>query len=245
MKLNVIGLGPGDIEYLAPKARKALEESDIITGYTVYIDLVRSFFSEKVYVDSPMRMETARCKAAVLEALRGKTVSLICSGDAGIYGMAGLVYEILDEYGNPELEIEIIPGITAANGGAAVLGAPIGHDFAVISLSDLLTPREVIAKRLEAAGMGDFAICLYNPSSKKRGDMLRWACDILLPYRDAKTVCGCVRNIARDGQTAEIMTLAALRDYKADMFTTVYIGNSQTREVNGKMVTPRGYDISK
>ena len=175
------------------------------------------------------------------EAEKGQDVAMICSGDAGVYGMAGLIFEIGKEY--PSIQIEVVPGITAASGGAAVLGAPLMHDFAVISLSDLLTPWETIEKRLHAAGMADFVICLYNPSSKKRADYLQKACDILLQYREVGNICGYVKNIGREGESYQILSLKELRDTKVDMFTTVFIGNSRTMELNGRMVTPRGYKL--
>ena len=176
---------------------------------------------------------------ALEQAKNGQNVAMVCSGDAGIYGMAGLMYELKAEY--PEVELKIIPGITAANGGAAVLGAPLMHDFAVISLSDLLTPWEKIEKRLRAAAEADFVICLYNPSSKKRKDYLEKACQILLEFKRADTVCGIVKNIGRDGEAKKILTLEELKQTEVDMFTTVYIGNEQTKNLDGYMVTPRGY----
>ena len=173
------------------------------------------------------------------EAMKGKVVSMICSGDAGVYGMAGLMYEVGVNY--PQVELEIIPGVTAATGGAAVLGAPLIHDFCLISLSDLLTPWEKIQARLLAAAQADFVVCLYNPSSKKRHDYLQKACDLMLQYKSEDTVCGIVSYIGRDGETQKVMSLKELRDTQVDMFTTVWVGNSQTKEINGKMVTPRGY----
>ena len=164
---------------------------------------------------------------------------MVCSGDAGVYGMAGLMYQIGQEY--PNVEIEVVPGVTAALSGGAVLGAPLMHDFAVISLSDLLTPWEKIEKRLLMAAKADLVICLYNPSSRKRADYLQRACELMMQHKAPETVCGIVRNIGRDGESAEIMSLAELRNKKVDMFTTVYIGNQETIELNGKMVTPRGY----
>ncbi len=240
MKLYVIGIGPGGADQMTPRARQAMENSDIIAGYTTYIDLVRPLIGDKEILQTPMKKEIERCNLARDAALSGKTVSMICSGDAGVYGMAGLMYQVCEQY--PEIDIEVIPGITAACGGAAVLGAPLIHDFAVISLSDLLTPWETIAKRLDLASQADFCICLYNPSSHKRADYLQKACDIMLKSKSPETPCGTVRNIGRDGEQGEIYTLVQLRDTKVDMFTTVFIGNSQTRVIHGKLVTPRGYE---
>lgn len=240
MKLYVIGIGPGGTDQMTPRALTAMEQSDMIAGYTTYIDLVRPLIGDKEILQTPMKQEMDRCIRARDAALSGKTVSMICSGDAGVYGMAGLMHEVSAEY--PELEIEVIPGITAACGGAAVLGAPLIHDFAVISLSDLLTPWEKIEKRLDLVAQADFCICLYNPSSRKRADYLQKACDIMLNSKSPETPCGIVRNIGRDGEQGEIYTLAQLRDVQVDMFTTVFIGNSQTRVIHGKLVTPRGYE---
>ncbi len=239
MKVTVIGLGPGGGADLTGRARAALEGCDLIVGYTAYIELVRPDFPEKEVLSTGMRREVDRCRAAVEAALTGKNVAVVCSGDSGVYGMAGLIYEVAQEY--DPIEIEVVPGITAACGGAAVLGAPLTHDFAVISLSDLLTPWEKIERRLTAAAQADFVICLYNPSSKNRPDYLQRACDILLRDKDPDTVCGYVRNIGREGETAVMCPLSRLRDTQVDMFTTVFIGNSQTRWLGGKMVTPRGY----
>ena len=238
-KIYVIGIGPGAYEQMTGKAINAMKNSDVIIGYTVYVDLVKEYFSDKEFMTTPMKKEVDRCVLAFEEARKGKTVSMICSGDAGVYGMAGLMYEVGVDY--PEVELEIIPGVTAATGGAAVLGAPLIHDFCLISLSDLLTPWEKIEARLLGASQADFVICLYNPSSIKRHDYLQKACDLMMRYKDPETVCGIVSNIAREGQTARVMTLKELRDTKVDMFTTVFIGNSQTKEIGGKMVTPRGY----
>ena len=188
---------------------------------------------------TPMKKEVDRCVMAFEEAKKGKVVSMICSGDAGVYGMSGLMYEVGVNY--PEVELEIIPGVTAATGGAALLGAPLIHDFCLISLSDLLTPWEKIEARLLAAAQADFVVCLYNPSSKKRSDYLQKACDLMMQYKRPETVCGIVSYIGRDGEHYEVMDLKTLRDTKVDMFTTVWVGNSQTKEINGKMVTPRGY----
>lgn len=240
-KIYVTGLGPGAEDQMTIRARKVLERCSVIIGYTVYIDLIRDLFPGKVFLTTPMRREADRCRMAFEEAEKGQDVALVCSGDAGIYGMAGLICEIGKEY--PETEIEIVPGLTAASAGAALLGAPLMHDFAVISLSDLLTPWETIEKRLRAAAMGDLCVCIYNPSSKKRAGYLRRACEILMEEKSPDTVCGAVKNIGREGEESQVMTLGELSGYEADMFTTVFVGNSQTMELSGTMVTPRGYRL--
>ena len=238
-KIYVIGIGPGAYELMTGKAIRAMQESDTIIGYTVYVDLVKEYFADKEFMTTPMKKEVDRCILAFEEAKKGKTVSMICSGDAGVYGMSGLMYEVGVNY--PGIELEIISGVTAATGGAAVLGAPLIHDFCLISLSDLLTPWEKIEARLLGASQADFVIVLYNPSSKKRHDYLQKACDLMMQYKSPDTVCGTVTQIGRDGETGTVMTLKELRDTKVDMFTTVFIGNSQTKNIHGKMVTPRGY----
>ena len=239
-KIYVVGIGPGAYEKMTIEAAETLKKCDCIVGYDVYIDLVRDHFADKKFLSTPMRKEVERCVMAFDEANKDQTVAMICSGDAGVYGMASLIYQVGADY--PETEIEIIPGVTAAVSGAAVLGAPLIHDFCLISLSDLLTPWELIESRLKAAAAGDFVVSLYNPSSIKRHDYLQKACDLLMDYGKApETVCGIVKMIGREGQSCETMTLAELRDTKVDMFTTVFIGNSSTMNMNGKMVTPRGY----
>ena len=239
-KIYVTGLGPGAADQMTIRAKQVLEHCPVVIGYTVYIDLIRDQFPNKVFLTTPMRKEADRCRMAFEEAKKGQDVAMVCSGDAGIYGMAGLICEIGKDY--PEIGIEIVPGITAASGGAAVLGAPLMHDFAVISLSDLLTPWELIEKRLDAAAEADFVICLYNPSSKKRADHLERACGIILKHRAPETVCGIVRNIGREGESCEILSLERLRTTQTDMFTTVFIGNSQTIRKKEAMITPRGYE---
>ena len=238
-KVYVIGMGPGAYEQMTIAAVKALESCDVIVGYTVYVELLKKYFPDKEYKTTPMRKEPERCRMAFEEAEKGHATAMVCSGDSGIYGMAGLMYEIGEEY--PEVEIEVIPGVTAALGGSAVLGAPLGHDCALISLSDLLTPWELIEKRLRAAAQADFLICLYNPSSKKRKDYLAKACTILLEYKAGSTVCGIVRNIAREEESMTVLTLDELKNTEVDMFSTVYIGNTMTKIIHNKMVTPRGY----
>lgn len=242
-EIYVIGLGPGGRKQMTIEAYETLKACDAIIGYTVYIDLVRDIFPEKEFLSTPMRQEKERCRMAFMEARKGKTVAMVCSGDPGVYGMAGLMFEIGVEY--PEIPVKVLAGVTAATGGAAVLGAPLMHDFALISLSDLLTPWEKIEKRLIAAAEADFVICLYNPSSKKRADYLKRACALVRQGRDQDVVCGVVRNIGREGESMEIMPLSRLSETQVDMFTTVWIGSSQTREIGGRMVTPRGYHIEE
>ena len=240
-KIYIIGMGPGKEEMMTGEAIQALDNSDVIIGYTVYVKLLGERFEGKEMLTTPMRQETERCRLCFEEAAKGKQVALICSGDAGIYGLASLMYEIGKDY--PETELIVIPGITAANSGAAVLGAPLNHDFCVISLSDLLTPWEKIEKRLIAAAEGDFAIAIYNPSSHKRKDYLMRACDILLRVIEEERPCGFVENIGREGTRAVTCTLKELRETQVNMFTTVFIGNSGSELINGKLITKRGYQF--
>lgn len=241
MKLYVVGLGPGGKDQITPRAMEVLAGCDLIVGYTAYLALIREFFPGKACFATPMKQEIDRCKFAIERVLEGRTVAMVCSGDAGVYGMAGLLFELAENY--PPIDIEVVAGVTAACSGAAVLGAPLMHDFVVISLSDLLTPWEKIETRLCCAAQGDFVICLYNPSSKKRAGYLRRACDAVGAYQPPDTVCAWVRNIGRTGEEFAVLPLSELRETQVDMFTTVYIGNSQTREINGRMVTPRGYRL--
>ena len=240
-KIYVVGIGPGKAQFMTAQARQALEEAEVLCGYTVYVELVAPLFPGKETYTTPMTKELDRCRWALQTAASGKTVALVCSGDPGVYGMAAPLLQLAPDY--PDVEVEVVAGVTAALSGAAVLGAPLGHDFCVISLSDLLTPWAVIEKRLQCAAQGDFAICLYNPSSRKRADYLQKACDILLAYGKApETVCGWVRNIGREGQEKQLLTLGELRDARLDMFTTVFIGSAGTRNIQGNMVTARGYE---
>ena len=239
-KVYVVGIGPGDGTFMTEQARAALDAADVLCGYTAYIDLVKDLYPGKQTVTTPMGRELDRCRAALEMAESGQTAALICSGDAGVYGMAAPLLELAEAF--PAVEIEIVPGVTAALSGAAVLGAPLGHDFCVISLSDLLTPWTVIEKRLRSAAEGDFSICLYNPGSHSRTDCLKKACDILMDAgKSPQTPCGWVRNIGRGGQESRLLTLEQLRDEKTDMFTTVFIGSSGTFVKNGWLITPRGY----
>lgn len=240
-KIFVVGIGPGNEEFMTNEARAALQESDVIVGYDLYVELVKGLTVGKIIESTPMKKEVDRCQIALDYALDGQTVAMVCSGDAGVYGMAGIVIEVAQDH--PEVEIQVVAGITAACSSAAVLGAPLIHDFAIISLSDLLTPWEKIEKRLRLAADADFVICLYNPSSKKRHDYLKRACEQILLLQSDETKCGYVKNIGREGETHQICTLGELKDREVDMFTTVIIGNSQTKIINGKLVTPRGYRV--
>ena len=237
-KVYVVGIGPGAADQMTVRALRALENCDVIAGYGVYVDLVKPLLPEKEYLVTPMRKEVDRCRMAIDCALSGKTTAMISSGDAGVYGMACLIYELA--YGR-DVEIEVVPGVTAALSGGAVLGAPLTHDFAVISLSDALTPWEKIEKRLECAAQSDLCMAIYNPSSHRRPDYLQRACEILLRHISPETVCGIVRNIGREGQEYRVMTLKELSNTQVDMFTTVFIGNRMTKIIGGNMVTPRGY----
>ncbi|MCM1087332.1 MAG: precorrin-3B C(17)-methyltransferase [Muribaculaceae bacterium] len=241
-RIYIVGMGPGREEMMTGEALAALEWSDVIVGYTLYLNLLPERFHEKELLSTPMRQEEARCRLCFEEAEKGKKVALICSGDAGIYGMASFMYAIGREY--PETELFVIAGITAASSGAALLGAPLNHDFCCISLSDLLTPWDKVEKRLYAAAEGDFVIVLYNPSSQKRKGHLTKACDVLLSLIEQERACGYVENIGREGTRAAVCTLKELRDREVNMFTTVFIGNSESEIIDGKLITKRGYDLS-
>ncbi len=236
--LYVVGIGAGNKEGMTIEGYNAIDKSELVIGYTVYTKLVEKIFPDKAILHTGMGSEVERVKLA-LEHAQSKTVSLVCSGDSTLYAMASLVYELAVNYDN--VAITVVAGVTAALSGGAILGAPLTNDFAIISLSDLITPWEKIEKRLIGAAIADFSIVLYNPSSKKRSDYLEKACDIILRHKDKNTVCGYVKNIGRDGEEHGIMTLDELKSYKADMFTTIFIGNSDTIVLNGKMITPRGY----
>ena len=239
MGVTVIGLGPGAGADLTGRALAALEACDLIVGYTSYVALLEGMFPEKERRATGMRREVDRCRMAVEEAVQGRAVALVCSGDPGVYGMAALVYEVAQDY--PPIDIEVVPGITAACGGAALLGAPLTQDFAVVSLSDLLTPWEVIETRLTLAARADFVLCLYNPASRGRPDHLKRACAVLLRELPAETPCGYVRHVGRAGEEAHTCTLGELGAVPADMFTTVFVGSRRTQLLDGKLVTPRGY----
>ncbi len=242
-KLWVVGIGPGSFEEMTIRARNALEACDVIAGYTVYCDLVKPYFKDKEYISTPMMGEEKRVRMALEKAASGYETALICSGDAGVYGMAGLALEVAKEFSG--VSVEIVPGVTAALSGAALLGAPLIHDFCLISLSDRLTPMELIDKRLRAAAGADMGIVLYNPESKSRSGYLAHACEVLLEILPGDRVCGIARNIGRSGETSEVMTLSELKTVQADMFSTVFIGNSSTERIEDMMVTKRGYESER
>lgn len=239
-KIFVVGIGPGGLSQMTPKAREVIEEASSIVGYTLYVDLVKDIIVGKRVLTSEMKKEVVRAKMALDEALEGRSVAFVCSGDAGVYGMAGIMMEVAKDH--PEIEIEVVSGITAACSGAALLGAPLIHDFAVISLSDLLTPWEKIEKRLRLAVEADFVLCIYNPKSKKRIDYIDIAARIAGEKRGLDAPAGYVKHIGREKEEAVVCTIKDLiNNDDIDMFTTVFIGNSQTQIINGRMVTPRGY----
>lgn len=239
-KIYVVGIGPGNKENMTIRAVEVLKECDIIIGYSKYIELLKEFSVGKKLISSAMKKEQERCRLTVEKAEEGHCVALVSSGDSGIYGMAGILLQTALAK-KSKIEIEIIPGLTSASACAALLGAPLMHDFAVISLSDYLTPWEKIETRIHLAAQGDFVICLYNPKSKKRVDYLEKASKIIQKYRDSSVPVGIVRSAGRQGEQAIICTLNDLDKQEIDMFTTVIIGNSQSYEEMGKMITPRGY----
>lgn len=240
MKIYVVGIGPGGPEFMTPQAKHAIEQSDVAVGYTVYVDLVKDLTVGKEVLSTPMKKEVDRCQLALDAALDNKTVAFVCSGDAGVYGMAGIMLQVAKDH--PEVDIEIVAGITAACSGAARLGAPLIHDFAIISLSDLLTPWELIEKRLRLAAEADLSVVMYNPKSKKRHDYIDKAVKIMSEFKSMDTPAGYVKNIGREGEVVVVCTMKDLIDNDdIDMFTTAFVGNSTTEIINGRMVTPRGY----
>nr|WP_041587750.1 precorrin-3B C(17)-methyltransferase [Thermincola potens] len=242
--LAVIGIGPGDLDQMSIKAYRTLQQVEVIVGYKTYIDLVAELVKGKEVISSGMMKEVDRCQKAIEIALQKRSVAVISSGDPGIYGMAGVVLELALKMGVQEaIDIEIIPGITSANAAAASLGAPLMHDFAVISLSDLLTPWETIVQRLEYAAQGDFVTVLYNPVSKKRTEQIKEAQRIFLKYKPGNTPVGIVRNAKRGNEEVTVSTLAEFLKHPIDMFTVVLIGNNRTFSSAELMITPRGYSL--
>ncbi len=237
--LIVAGTGPGKKNQMTLEVLNALEKADVIVGYTRYVDLLRADFPQKIFVTTPMHKEAERCRLALENAASGKKTVFVCGGDPGVYSMAGLLLELQKNF--PTVKIKILPGVTACTSGAALLGAPLIHDFAVISLSDALTPWEKIEERLRFASRADFCIVLYNPQSHRRSDYLLRATKILLETLPQNRPCGIAESIGRDGEKIKVCTLSELQTAECSMAATVFIGNSQTRIVSGKLVTPRGY----
>ena len=238
-KIYVVGLGPGNKENMTFRAYDVLKNSDIIIGYKTYVDLIEGMFPDKKIIKSYMKKEVERCEETLKLALEGNIISLISSGDAGVYGMAGLMLEIA----NGQVEVEIVPGITSANASASLGGAPIVHDSVNISLSNLLTDWELIKKRIDLASQGDFVITLYNPKSSGRPELINEARDIMLKHKRKDTPVLIARNVGREGENYDITTLDKMLDYEINMFSTVIIGNSKTKVINNKMITPRGYKV--
>ncbi|MHB8124939.1 MAG: precorrin-3B C(17)-methyltransferase [Desulfitobacteriaceae bacterium] len=229
---------------MTSRVKEVWSEVDIIAGYKTYVDLIRPYISEQQIVATSMRQEVERCQEVVRLAALGHRVALVSSGDAGIYGMAGILIECLEQANKLDIPLEIIPGVTAANASASLLGAPLMHDFAVISLSDLLTPWEVIARRIKLAAEGDFVLAIYNPKSHGRTTQIEEVRKILLEHRSQDTPVGLVREALRGRDSSvQITTLEKFTQYPIDMLTTVIIGNSQTRQIGPYMVTPRGYKL--
>lgn len=241
MKVSIVGIGPGSREDMTFRAYSTLEAADIIVGYKTYVNLVAEDFPQKEFYTTGMRGEVDRCQKAIDLALEGKHVAVISSGDAGVFGMASLVLELAKD--QTDLVIEVVPGVTAASSGAALLGAPLAHDFACISLSDQLTPWSLIEERLHAASKADLCLALYNPRSNERPDHLLKALEIIMQYKPGNTVAGYAKKISRPGEEFGVTTLEGLKDLEADMQTTVFVGNKETQNLQGKMVTLRGYRL--
>lgn len=243
-RLNIIGIGPGDKDNMTLRAYNTISESDVIVGYTGYISLIKEIFKENLHqevISTGMGSEKERCIKALELANDDKSVSLVCSGDSVIYGMAGLVYELSNQY--PEVEINVIPGVSAAISGSALIGAGLGDDFAVISLSNYMTQKEDTYKRLEMCGKADMVMAFYNPSSKTRPECLKEACQFLMTFINEDRLCAIAQNIGRENQQYKVMTLKELSEADTDMFTTVFIGSSKTVNIDGKFVTKRGYSL--
>ncbi|MEE9514913.1 MAG: precorrin-3B C(17)-methyltransferase [Candidatus Brocadiales bacterium] len=238
----MVGIGPGSRDDITPRALEALKSSDVIAGYKTYLNLIKDVIGDKPVLSSGMGEERERCEAALKEAARGKVVSIVSSGDPGVYGMAGLVLELAGRM-NPKISVEIIPGVPASCAASALLGAPVMHDHAVISLSDLLTPWEVIEKRLRLAAEGDYVIVLYNPKSSQRTWQIEKAREIVLEKRQETLPVGIVRDAGRPGQEVTVTTLKDMLNFPIDMTTVIIIGNSTTFTFDNFMVTKRGYRL--
>ena len=237
-KLYVIGIGPGGLEHMTLKAKQAIEESNIVVGYNKYIDMIKPLVEDKELFSTGMRGEEARCRKALELSKENNTVALISTGDSGIYGMAGLILQMQEDE-----NVEIIPGVTASSAAGSVIGAPLMHDNCNISLSDLMTPYDLIKKRVRNAADADMIISLYNPRSKGRPHYLREAIEIIKEYRELNTPVAVVRHALRDGQEYKLFTLENFDEEVVDMFSIVIVGNSQSFIKGGKFITPRGYDV--
>ena len=240
--IYVVGIGPGSKQMMTLEAIDAMEKAEVIVGYKTYINLITEFIQDKEVVTNGMRQEIDRCKKAVEIAKQGKDVAVISSGDAGIYGMAGLILELTSKE-ETEVPVKVVPGVTASIGAAAILGAPIMHDFCHISLSDLLTPWDVIEKRLKLAAEADFVVCLYNPRSKGRSEHLAKAFEIMGEFKDGSTPVGIVKDVGREKEEKFVCTFDTMDFERVDMTTMVVIGNKSTFIDNDKMITPRGYTV--
>ena len=244
-KITVVGIGPGSLEDMTPRAKRAIEEAAVVAGYTTYIKLIKDLIGEREVIGTGMMQEIDRCRMAVETAAKGRDTVVVSSGDSGVYGMAGLVLELLlqrEASDRPEFG-GVIAGISAGNAAASILGAPLMHDFAVISLSDLLTPWELIKKRAKAAAEADFVVALYNPKSKKRVQNIEEIREIFLRHRTPDTPVGIVNHAAREAESKTLSTLQEFTREKIDMFSLVIIGNSRTYVKEGYMITPRGYEV--
>lgn len=229
---------------MSMRAYRVIRQADIIVGYKTYINLIDELIEGKEVLSSGMMKEIDRSKLAIEKSLAGNFVAVVSSGDPGIYGMAGIVLELLEKEGlSAKIDVEIVPGISSAFAAAASLGAPLMHDTAFISLSDLLTPGEQIIKRLENAAAGDFVVALYNPVSKKRTELIKEAQSIFLKFRDVSTPVGIVRNAKREGEEIVHSTLGEFTKENMDMFSMIIIGNSNTYNSDNFMLTPRGYKV--
>lgn len=239
-KIYVVGIGPGNMEDISRRAYKILQDVDVIAGYITYIDLVKDEFADKEFYVSGMKKEVERCQQVLEIAKTGKSVALISSGDAGVYGMAGIMLEVAGETG---VEVKVIPGITSCIAGAAIAGAPLMHDHASVSLSDLLTDWTTITKRIELASAADFIISLYNPKSKGRVTQIVEARELMLKHKAPSTPVALLKNIGRDEESCTLTNLGEFLDHDIDMFTTVIVGNSKTYIKDGRIITPRGYRL--
>ncbi len=242
-KIFAVGIGPGGADLLTPRAHEVLMRAEVVVGYRPYLDLLGNLIDGKDIISTGMRGEVERCQSAITKALQGRVVAVVSSGDAGIYGMAGLLLELEEKEDDP-LEVEVVPGVTAANAAAAALGAPLMNDFAVLSLSDWLTPLEEIKHRVKVVAAADLVCVLYNPQSHSRRELLPEVINEFARVRGESTVAGTVRNAGREGEKCWLGTLTELPVADVDMVTVVLIGNSRSFIINNRMVTRRGYQVT-